>query len=516
MARFGGDGPSGRRLLRAGSPKIAPSARTSPSAFDPVPSDIYSDTDGDELGPTIRPTLTLPSVSLPSTPSTPGSLSGAPQSRNSNPSLSLDGAWGEQDARDDWYEGADLADDENEIENDVRPTFARSRAATQAQPLASRTSGKQRAVVPLDEPFPARSGKRSVQPRQPKPSRALATLHKVSDALGETVFIPGRKARTQLPPAIRTRVNAAAGVSAVFLKKHRMFLLALVLLTVLTSVVANAVGVGPDVGVWSASAWRSLSGITVAPPPPAPDPLDPAHYVTKYGFDWPHNTLAIPSDERQRLITMLPFALQATAAYDFRYSRTIEPEMILWWTHAEGIQGRINYSNCANQFPRPGASYFTDIENCSESSFWQLGYGNQFSVIYVLKNAFRDLHGNPEDPRLVQRVGQAVLDYDASQGTIPRCGGYSCAFPALTIDQIMAGVNETTGVETADNWWASVLSRDPAINCYMIAHALTYFNHAATKRWVGCYYEEPCWGYESDRLGDILAAWPGLRRAAGV
>jgi hypothetical protein len=78
----------------------------------------------------------------------------------------------------------------------------------------------------------------------------------------------------------------------------------------------------------------------------------------------------------------------------------------------------------------------------------------------------------------------------------------------------MSGIDMTTGVKATDNWWASVLSRDPAINCYMIAHALTFFNHEATKRWRGNYYYEPYWGYESNKLNDILIAWPALRRAA--
>jgi hypothetical protein len=84
----------------------------------------------------------------------------------------------------------------------------------------------------------------------------------------------------------------------------------------------------------------------------------------------------------------------------------------------------------------------------------------------------------------------------------------------MTIDQIMSGVSLSHW--TTDDWWASVLSRDPAINCYMLVHALIWFNHAATRDWIGCYYAEPCWGYESNSLGDILAAWPGLRRDAGV
>jgi hypothetical protein len=211
------------------------------------------------------------------------------------------------------------------------------------------------------------------------------------------------------------------------------------------------------------------------------------------------------------MIFMLPYAYRATAAYDLRYHNSIEPEMLVWWTHAEGIGARINYSNCANEAAN---SYFVDIGNCDQSNFWQLGYGNQFSVIYVLKNAFTDMYGNPNNAALVQKVGQWVLNFDRQQGTVPACGGYSCTFPRMTIDQIMSGIDETSGVVNADNWWASVLSRDPAINCYMLAQALSFFNHAATLNWVGCYYYEPCWGYESNSLGDILAAWPGLRQAA--
>lgn len=293
-------------------------------------------------------------------------------------------------------------------------------------------------------------------------------------------------------------------------------LMALVLMA--TTILVNTAGSGTS-ATWTVTAWRVLSGAGPAPtpmPPPAPDSTAAGHYVAKYGFDWPRNPQPIPSGEFQRLATMLPYAYKATAMFDRRYGASIEPQLVVWWTHAEGIGARINFSNCANYGTRPGTNYFTDIENCPHASFWQLGYGNQFSMIYVLKNAFTDLYGNPNDTQVVQRVGQAVLNYDQQQGTVPPCGGYACTFPALTIDQIMAGVNETTGVVTADNWWASVLSRDPAINSYMIAQALTFFSHAATANWVGCYYAEPCWGNESDRLGDILSAWPALRAAAGL
>jgi hypothetical protein len=209
---------------------------------------------------------------------------------------------------------------------------------------------------------------------------------------------------------------------------------------------------------------------------------------------------------------MLPFALAATARWDARYGSEIEPQLLLFWTHAEGIDGRVNYSNCANEGPPDGLSFFQHLANCDTPDFWQLGYGNQFLRITILKTAFIDMRGDPNDPRLVQRVGQAVLDWDQQQGTLPKCGGYACTFPALTIDQLMAGVSQTH--QTDDNWWASVLSRDPAINCYMLARTLAFFNHAETKTWVGCYYAEPCWQGESNSLGDVLVSWPDLLRAA--
>ena len=255
--------------------------------------------------------------------------------------------------------------------------------------------------------------------------------------------------------------------------------------------------------------------------PPAPTsapttPADPApgiqYFVSKYGFDQPGTVQPLPQDEWQRLKQMVPYAVAATARYNARFQQHVEPEMLLWWTHAEGIGARINYSNCANESPPNGQSYFRAIMNCDRPDFWQLGYGNQFGNIWVLKTAFADLYGNPNDAALVRQVGQAVLNYDLSQQTTPRCGGYSCTFPALTIDQIMADVHYQSGDhrETAANWWASVLSRDPRINSYMLALALSSFSHAQTRNWVGCYYQEPCWQYESDCLWQILANWQSL------
>jgi hypothetical protein len=248
--------------------------------------------------------------------------------------------------------------------------------------------------------------------------------------------------------------------------------------------------------------------------PPAPSSTDAAHYVFKYGFDWPGWPQSLSPGERQRVLTMLPFALAATARWDARFDDSLEPEMLLFWTHAEGIGASVSFSNCANESPPLGTSYFSYITGCDSPGFWQLGYGNQFGVIGILKTAFSDMRGDPNNRYLVQRIGQEVLNWDQRQGTTPRCGGYPCLFPAMTIDEIMAGVSLTH--MTTDDWWASVLSRDPAINCYMLAAALVSFNHNATRNWVGCYYAKACWAYESDSMGDILAAWPGLRRDAGA
>ncbi len=257
----------------------------------------------------------------------------------------------------------------------------------------------------------------------------------------------------------------------------------------------------------------ALQAPTIGPTlPPGLNTTNITYYMTKYGFDAPKNVRPLASDERQRLKIMLPYALAATARYDARYQQHVEPEMLLWWTHAEQIGARINYSNCANEAPPAGQSYFSAIMNCDRPDFWQLGYGNQFGNIWVLKDAFTDMYGNPNDPALVQKIGQGVLDYDRTQHTTPTCGGYSCTFPAMTIDQIMADVHwhASDHKETISNWWASVLSRDPGINSYMLALALSSFSHAQTKNWVGCYYQEPCWQYESDSMWQILQAWKSL------
>ncbi len=390
---------------------------------------------------------------------------------------------------------------------------SRRRATTRARTLGEQRISSSRQVVP----GPVRTVARR-EPRTPVQSGLSVTEQVKRLRSMDLTLVPGGKRATGARRLGRYIFGEAADRFA-FLRAHRLLLVVLTIVTVLSVMVTTAVSTGQVAAFLAGSSWQSLSGSGTAPTPtprPAPDILDTGHYVAKYGFDWPKDTRPLPEDERQRMIFMLPAAYRAASAYDERYHQSIEPELIVWWTHAEGIGARINYSNCANRPTRPGTNYFTNIENCPVANFWQLGYGNQFSVIYVLKNAFSDLYGNPNDTALVQKVGQWVLDFDQQQGTVPKCGGYTCTFPAKTIDQISGGINQSTGAMTEDNWWASVLSRDPAINCYMVAHALTFFNHDATRNWVGCYYAEPCWGYESNRLGDILAVWSELRRAANI
>jgi hypothetical protein len=367
-------------------------------------------------------------------------------------------------------------------------------------------------------PPPAMTGRQPTPtPRGPTRAQPLAKAERIApSAVAPVVVVPASGGGHLLPLRLRSgfaRTGAVLGAVG----RRPALLSVVVLVVVMLGVLADVTGAAQEAGQFSASAWRGLAGLM---PWSGPAPLDAAlqdydvqHYMDKYGFFKPGAATAIPGWETQNLVQMAGPNIRATAAYDKRYHQSIEPQLVMFWTHAEGIRGRISYSNCANQ---DQGGYFTVIQNCDHANFWQLGYGNQFSEIYILKNAFADLYGDPNDRQAVQKVGQGVLDFDRKGGTTPACGGYSCTFPAKTMDEILSGVNLTTGVVAEGNWWASVLSRDPAINCYMIAHALTYFNHEATKRWVGCYYQASCWQRISDRLGDVLAAWPDILKTAGI
>lgn len=424
--------------------------------------------------------------------------------------------------QEDWVDGASVV-----VPAITLPSMSSLRAADDAAPTSlsqftprQRTTARplskldpQSGMPALDEqtllPVPPASAPRQHLPQKPRPQATGKRLRTTNGATAAGVVVIGASA----PKPV-----AAQSVWTFLGRRRAVTLGAGLTVMLLFSVIAGVIGGVRSPTQLSQFAWKAFADLATFNAPvaaaAAPESLDAKHYMDKYGFDKPGAVTGISPDERARLAVMLPAAIKASAAFDARYKKSIEPQLVVFWSHAEGIRGRINYSNCANQNP-PGG-YFQVIQNCNQASFWQLGYGNQFSVIYVLKNAFTDLYGDPNDKQAVARVGQGVLDFDRKMGTTPPCGGYSCTFPGKTIDEIMAGIDMRTGVVAEGNWWASVLSRDPLINCYMIAHALTFFSHKATANWVGCYYREPCWQRISDRLGDILSAWPDLYTAAGL
>lgn len=481
---MGKDQSDGRR--QSATPRKRGQQRAQRRAATPDDFAPFANWDGDDFSrvydlpenepeDTRRATVVIPAITLPTMPAAPA----APRR--------------EDDYGDDYSDDYDDADRDRD---DQQPPQRRLIRRDHAGPPDSSDPRRRQVALPT--------------------SSAVSKKPKVPPGVNVTLVPGSRPARRGVRAGVRRMSRAMVGPLQI-VNMHRKGLIIFALTLILVGVVANTTVLLAN-GELARGQWSALAALGGPPPTPtpvpAPDVTDASHYVKKYGFDYPAAPRSIGSAEWNRLVFMLPFAYKAASAYDVRYHQSVEPEMLLWWTHAEGITGHINYSNCANNPPRAGYSYFSNIQNCPHASFWQLGFGNQFSTIYVLKNAFTDLHGNPNDPQLVQKVGQWVLDYDRSQGTVPACGGYSCTFPAETIDEIMSGIDTTTGVQTEGNWWASVLSRDPAINCYMIAHALTFFNHEATRRWIGNYYYEPYWGWESNKLGDILAAWPALRKAA--
>lgn len=454
---------------------------------------------------------------------------GAPAAQGAWDAAEPDGWDGAQDA---WGEAGDEGD-----WDDADPGDERAGARGQALVIYDTEQGLY-PVLPGGRAGRDDSWNRAVVP-EPRPRSARNTLRRVAHAavaagyavthrsVSGTTLIPGKSSKKLAHvPRISTEMRLVTRPPA---KRLRPVAVVGSCIALLVALVLTGTGVANRADLTNTlrgSLWYTGTGARALPTPiggywmppvpsdapPPPSFTDAKHYVTKYGFDYPAGGGSLWPGETQRLATMMPFAIAATARWDARYGDQLEPQMLLFWTHAEGISGRVSFSNCANESPPPGYSYFNYVSNCNSPWFWQLGYGNQFGVIAILKTAFNDMRGDPNDPYLVQQVGQAVLDWDRRQGTSPRCGGYSCTFPAMTIDQIMAGVSLQH--QTVNDWWASVLSRDPAINCYMLARALVWFSHNATRNWVGCYYAEPCWGDESNRLHDILANWNTLLKAA--
>jgi hypothetical protein len=404
-------------------------------------------------------------------------------------------------AADPWDALAHQSTEAHTVPNPWAGEQGRSRPVADGDESAERPTRRYRTLGAAITAAPA---------RQPAPQRPVITPH--------STVIPAVRKRQ---PSLRLIMQRWPVIA-----RRRAVTWAVACLGLLAALIATGTAHGGELASRVGVAWVSGSQAHALPTPigrfwdapitsdapPPPSFTDAGHYVAKYGFDWPSQHGGLWNGEQQRLADMLPFAIAATARWNARHGDTLEPQMLLFWTHAEGISGRVSYSNCANEAPPAGTTFFTHIANCDVPSFWQLGYGNQFGVIDILKEGFTAMRGDPNDARLVQHVGQQVLDWDRSQGTVPACGGYSCTFPTLTIDQLMAGVSLSH--ETENDWWASVLSRDPGVNAYMLARALVWFSHAATRNWVGCYYAEPCWGEEANRLQEVLGAWDGIVKTA--
>ncbi len=247
--------------------------------------------------------------------------------------------------------------------------------------------------------------------------------------------------------------------------------------------------------------------------PPAVESTALSVYAGQYGFFAPKAPVTIASDEMARLAVLVPYARVAAARVNSRYVAALQPEMVLWWTHADGIHAHVNYSNCANEQDQ----YFSHLHNCDKPWFWQLGaVADQFSYVVYLRSAVEDMYGPgaADNATLVQRLGQQVLDFDRHVGTTPTCGGYPCTFPTTTISALLQNVS--LKAQTDANWYAAALMRDPGIGSWMTARALRNFSHAQTRDWVGCYYAASCWQRLSDRMGDILNAWPTLVQLAAT
>jgi len=216
----------------------------------------------------------------------------------------------------------------------------------------------------------------------------------------------------------------------------------------------------------------------------AADPTQMQYYIDKYHFANSTTVQPIDDSKKKQLEFLAPYFGKAVTAFNKRYKATMDPQLVMWWTASEGTQEQ-THSNCAN--------VDMVLHNCKANpTFWQLGpagiqfkflgyYGSDANPMPLLKAAFTDMKGDPNDANLVQKTGQAVLDYDKihKNPVDPVCGGMSCAFPSLTIDQIYKDVHCGAspcngGTPTDSNWWASVLTRDPEIGAYIQARGLDH------------------------------------------
>ena len=212
-----------------------------------------------------------------------------------------------------------------------------------------------------------------------------------------------------------------------------------------------------------------------------------------------------------------PYAIQAAQAYNSIAGHDkVEPQMLVWWAVYD-TGGRINYNNCNDLGTPKGYNYYNWNTNCNNTWLWQLGYGAQFSHVKIMKEGFQKLYGDPNNAKVVQEVGQAILDFDETIPTAPPCGNYGCTFPSMSIDQILSGVvinkqgSPLNNPLPEDNWWASVLLRDPLLNAYNMADILTVdiINKNAVCSWRGNYCT--AWGAGmTNSLSQVVKMWDSI------
>jgi murein DD-endopeptidase MepM/ murein hydrolase activator NlpD len=224
---------------------------------------------------------------------------------------------------------------------------------------------------------------------------------------------------------------------------------------------------------------------------------DMAEFQQKYGFPAPNGVGTVDISQYSA-----NFAILRDLAAKYASTIPIEPEMIVWWSLAETAPpyDSYSYSNCMDQTRE------VDL-NCPDPSSgrWQIGYGQQFAVFSLLKEAYTITHGTDTSAAAVQKIGQAVLQK----------AGISKTFPNYSLDRIIAGLSSSSMTDM--NYWGYTLMRDPALSMWLLGKALSWDTGAAASRgmtlrelsctWTPYYCNEAVWQRYANIMNDVLLNW---------
>lgn len=211
-----------------------------------------------------------------------------------------------------------------------------------------------------------------------------------------------------------------------------------------------------------------------------------------YGFYNPTKTYTLSQGQLFKLKQAMPFVIKGATYYNKRFHQNINPQIILFWYYAEVYPHDFyTYSNCNDQ------TYA--LINCPNTSSggWQLGFGHQFAALTTLLSpAFTDLYPT----QTPQQIGNNILSHDHTDTN----------FPNYSIDVITKSIGDTDM-----NWWASVLSRDPAISAYVESEALLPVNFNRNVSWVAhSSYYLTNWQDYSNKMATILKYWPTITQVS--